>query len=602
MRGFLASVYLILSCGLIATKAQNAQKSDSLLSVLAGVTDDSTKFEVFKLIAFNHPSPVQSLRYANEALVLSREMDHPINTARALEEVSLSHRTLGNKVQSLEAAFSALRIYDSLRMDKHRATQYIQIGSNYTLEKDFKRAITYLLKGRQIHSSLGRDYQVAVADVNIGETYRLMGNLDSGLWHTNRALAYGSAQGDSQLIGYATGNLGIMYAEDKKYPEARDNLLLSLDIMQELGDYYSLAVYLSELAEVYEQLGNDQKCLKLLNKAYRMASQNDLKEPIKDISFQLADFFEKRQFFEDALHYSKISEAYEDSLVNLENVKSIEQLKAQYEYEKKDQEIARKQAEVENGIYVRNISLVITGLLIVIVLISFLAVVRKSKDNKLLALQKEQIAERESQKQWLLGELQHRTKNNLQMISSLLSLQSRQLVGHPSYDMIKTGQSRVDALAIIHQRLYHEGSQLKINLKEYLTELVESLVYSFDSGVALRFQIEAVDLAVDKAIPLALVVNELVTNALKHAYNLVEKPQLWVRFGQLADGSVSLEIADNGCGIKDPPSYEGNSFGLRLVHTLVAQLKATMVQKTAEKGCLWEINLGYNVISPSIGH
>lgn len=568
---------------------QEAGKTDSLLNQLSRAHTDSGKFELLKRIAFSHPDPVQSLVFANEALELSQKLGDPVTIARALEEVSLSHRLLGNKIESFQAAFDALRIYDSLDMHMHQATQYVQIGGNYAIEGDFQLAITYLIKGRKMYLQLGSAYELALTDINIGETFRLMGSLDSALLYTTQALRYGQDQNYAQIKGYALGNLGMIYSQSGQFDDAKENLIASLEIMYKLEDPYSTSIYQSELATVYGQQGDSQRSLMLLQKAYQLAMDNGLKEQVRDIGKQLAAFYESNKIFDQALYYTRIFEAYEDSLINRENIKGIEQLKAQYEYEKRDKEIAEKQAEIERGQYVTKVTFIIAGLMAVIVVISLLAFIRKRKDHKLLTRQKNEIADREAQKQWLLGELQHRTKNNLQMISSLLSLQSRQLVGHPSYDAIQEGKSRVDALAIIHQRLYHEGSQLKINIRDYIIELVESLAYSFDIKVDIQFEISSFELDVDKAIPLALVVNELVTNSLKHAYGGVNEPQLVVRFG-LVNQALQLEVADNGPGIVDSIS-NNQSFGLRLVRSLVAQIKATLHKRDTLVGCHWEVKL-----------
>ena len=583
---------LLAALGLhsVSVRAQNMSETDSLLGVLKTLTaaEDSVCFEILKKLAFNHPDPIKSLAYAQDALLLARDLKDSVRVARALEELCLSHRTLGNKIQSFKAAFRALTLYDSLGMKKHQATLYVQLGSNYTLEKEYSQAIDFLHEGRKIFVTLKNAYQTTITDINIGETYRLMGRLDSAAWYFENALRTNETLHDVQIRGYAMGNLGMVYARQGHYPEAQQALNEAITILNDLGDVYSASVYIGELGMVFQRQGNTRRGLELLHQSLALAEKNKLKEQIKDVSHLLYTVYAEQKDFEKALHFHQLSKHYEDSLVNLENVKAVEQLKARYEGEKKDKEIVLQQAAIKKNLYERNTLLIVAGFLLIIIVLSVVAYQRKQRDNKLLAYQKDELAEREKQKNWLLGELQHRTKNNLQMISSLLSLQSRQLVGHPSYDALREGQSRVDALAAIHQRLYQEGSQLKITLRDYLIELLENLIYGFNKTVTLEAEIDTVEIDVDKAVPLALMVNELATNALKYAYETTADARLIVRLKR-DDDTLAVDIADNGPGL--PAHTERDGFGFRLVESLAVQLHASIEQQESPHGCHWHIKL-----------
>ena len=123
------------------------------------------------------------------------------------------------------------------------------------------------------------------------------------------------------------------------------------------------------------------------------------------------------------------------------------------------------------------------------------------------------LTQREKEKALLLNELNHRTKNNLNMISSLLNLQSADLGDHVAAEALLHGRYRVDSLALIHQKLYKEDYS-HIDMRPYLTELFEHLVESFDPDVQLKSDILPIKMNVEQAIPLALIINELLTNSL----------------------------------------------------------------------------------------
>src|SRR5690606_1197403 len=134
------------------------------------------------------------------------------------------------------------------------------------------------------------------------------------------------------------------------------------------------------------------------------------------------------------------------------------------------------------------------------------------KINKELSYQKDIISKREKEKALLLRELNHRVKNNLQMISSLLSLQSRELNGHPAKEAIISGKYRVEALSLVHRKLYQEGLDTKIKIKEYVEELVLSLFHGYNTKFKPKFKIANISVGIDIAVPLALIINELTTN------------------------------------------------------------------------------------------
>jgi len=229
-------------------------------------------------------------------------------------------------------------------------------------------------------------------------------------------------------------------------------------------------------------------------------------------------------------------------------------------------------------------------LFFVLVAVLYLSAKKRKKANRLLQQQKEQIELREKEKELFLNELNHRTKNNLQTISSILSLQSRELIGHPSYDLITEGKSRVDALSLIHQKLYQDSFQIKIQLKEYIEELLYNLVFGFNKHIQLVADIVDCEMSVDRAVPLALVVNELATNSIKYAFHEVKSPLLEVRLSRLNDQSLLLEIRDNGSGIEDT-ALNGDSFGLKLVKSLVQQLTGNMEYRRNEPGSLWRVTM-----------
>ena len=171
-------------------------------------------------------------------------------------------------------------------------------------------------------------------------------------------------------------------------------------------------------------------------------------------------------------------------------------------------------------------------------------------------------------------------KNNLQIISSLLNIQSRSLKDDKARQAIKEGQSRIKSMALIHQKLYGSDNLSKIDMKEYIEQLSDFLFSSFKplDQIERSVDINETYLDVNTAVPLGLIINELISNAYKYAFESIDyKGKLHVSLGMNDKGKYELLIADNGKGIADDFNIEeSDSLGLSLVYSLTEQIQGTI--------------------------
>jgi len=179
----------------------------------------------------------------------------------------------------------------------------------------------------------------------------------------------------------------------------------------------------------------------------------------------------------------------------------------------------------------------------------------------------------------LLKEIHHRVKNNLQVVSSLLNLQSKSVQDEKALEAIKEGRDRVKSMALIHQDLYREDNLTGIDIKEYIEKLTFSLFSSYNidpQNIILKTDIDPLQLDVDTLIPLGLILNELISNALKYAFSENEKGILQVTLKQ-QDSRLLLEVKDNGKGLPEGWHYEKiSSLGYQLIKSFVQKLKAEL--------------------------
>jgi two-component sensor histidine kinase len=178
----------------------------------------------------------------------------------------------------------------------------------------------------------------------------------------------------------------------------------------------------------------------------------------------------------------------------------------------------------------------------------------------------------------LMKELHHRVKNNLQIVSSLLSLQSFRIKDQAAIDAVKEGQHRIEAMSLIHQKLYIQDNITQVNINEFITDIAESLMqaYGYNSkSFTLEIKVSEQLLEVDKAIPLSIIINELITNSFIYAYAGIENRKLIISFTKQFENAALL-ITDNGTGI-DLDKWETNDgYGKELVHTFTEQLEGTL--------------------------
>lgn len=183
------------------------------------------------------------------------------------------------------------------------------------------------------------------------------------------------------------------------------------------------------------------------------------------------------------------------------------------------------------------------------------------------------------EKELLLGEIHHRVKNNLQIVDSLLDLQSSRIDDPSAKESLRDSQNRIRSMAMIHQALYQSHDFARVDFSGIVDSLVPTLVTSYNLSDRVKVEItsDAVHLPINVAIPCGLIINELVTNALKHAFPNESDGIISLQLHPLADDRVELSVGDNGVGIPEDLSLEqSETLGLQLVQLLALQIHGNL--------------------------
>lgn len=188
----------------------------------------------------------------------------------------------------------------------------------------------------------------------------------------------------------------------------------------------------------------------------------------------------------------------------------------------------------------------------------------------------EKISQSLREKELLLKEIHHRVKNNLQVVSSLLKLQSGYVKDENSLDVLIDSQNRVRSMALVHQKLYQSKDFSEIDLSEYIKQLCDHLITVFKTradNIKISVKSEDLNLSIDYAIPCGLILNELISNSLKYAFPNGKKGEILIVLNKNSDGKYFISLSDNGIGFPENIDYrKTKSLGLQLVNTLVGQI------------------------------
>ncbi len=282
--------------------------------------------------------------------------------------------------------------------------------------------------------------------------------------------------------------------------------------------------------------------------------------------------------YKNALTQFEIVYTMWDTLTNRDRQKMMNELNVKYETAEKEKQLAETSLHLETSR--KNQQLLTLGLLGALVVsgLSYYALRLKKRSNRELEEKNKAISKALNEKDILLREIHHRVKNNLQMISALLYLHGKSVDDSTAQEALKESQNRVQSMAIIHQNLYQQDNLLGVSIAEYLDKLLNHLISSYNieaNRISVHTKIEVPQLDVDTVIPLALIINELISNSLKYAFRDGRKGDIWVSI-ESGEGQLHVHVSDNGVGLPEnfSPGQSGN-FGLKLINILCDRLGAT---------------------------
>lgn len=589
---------------------------------------DTTEVGLLNDLAYVHYTRSEDwLPYAREGYELSKKIGYPDGIANCANLMGVHYLMVGDYA----AADKYLRItIDASRKIGDTVSQIhalINLGSMYGRMSKYNEALELLFQGLDL-SKKANEYQGIIgAYNNIGAVYKGLGNIAEARKNYEASLKLQQKRKDDFTACVTQQNLGEIYADEGKLDQAMRYFREGYRMARKSNNKESESNNLAGIGRVHEALGDNAKALasqqealairesiedaygvshskaligKLLlaegrtREALRYATESmavaeELRQPeLKAQSAELlSTIYQRLGDYRKALQNHQVFKSMNDSLFNMERDKKITELRLNYAFkqkqdaaqlrqQKKDAEVQEKAKKQRTTMY-----FILLALLLVIVFAFYVVsdLKKTRRQRRIIEEQKGLIEESLTEKETLLREIHHRVKNNLQIISSLLNIQSDSIQDQSILSSIQEGQSRVQAMSLIHQNLYQSEKVSNVAIDNYLRELVAYLGSMFRTegrSVTVDIRSDGIEFDIDTAIPLGLIVNELVSNAYKYAFGGRNTGTISITIVRHDAAEYELTVANDGLPL--PGGFDvkqHKSMGLKLVSILSRQLRGS---------------------------
>ena len=509
---------------------------------------------------------------------------------------SLIKLETGNTNEALNLFSKAILLANDFKTEEQKAKVLADKGYYYQrngIASEQKLALSYLLRSCDYYEKIGIEKKPLVLSniyidliayysygdfekrfYYLGKLHSLLNYLKKPQKHAWYYVTYGR-----DLITYPLK--GAKKIPKEQYKQGKYFIVKALNILEKykISKNSIKPFAYGLLADIYM---NEKKYDFAINN-YKKSKQGYAllknKKAASDMNFYIAKAYETKENYATALSYFK---QYYTEFNNIEkevNERSLRENELKVDLLQQEKEIDKKRKQQYLYLILLLIALVLFALL-------FWNFKLKQKSNKLLAFLNNDLEsknnlldKKNAENELLLREIHHRVKNNLEIVSSLLALQSDQIDDLKTKDAMSESQNRVNSIGIVHQKLY-QGTHLGVvEMKDYFLNLSESILDSFgaEQRVDLELAMENLDLDIDTAVPLGLIVNELLTNCIKYAFPKGKKGTITIKLHKQDNNILRLIVADNGvgkCGM-----VHGTGFGSQLISLLTQQLNGTITEE-----------------------
>ncbi|MCU0383017.1 MAG: tetratricopeptide repeat protein [Cyclobacteriaceae bacterium] len=565
----------------------------------------------YGLIAWYEGNFEESLRYQKISLSESENLKDSFAISSALNNIGIVYDRMGAMVKAADYHFKSLSIRQKINDTTNISHSLVNLAIINQQLKDYPLALKQFLHAKEKLPKRVPPFIAANVLTNIGHTFYLLKSFDSARHYQKQSYAIRKNMGNKLGEAACLQRLALVALAQKNTDTAMVYANQALQIQLSIKDKTGVVLTRQTLSKIYNERNQSALANASALEAYRLADSLKLWKIKTEIAHDIIKSgiipaSEKEYWFEKLLE-SK------DSLNDYESKRHLVFLESELETEKKDNQVRilsfqndRQQANIRQ----QNVLIVCSVSILFILLLAYLKLKRAkhaievanlklTQTNQLLDTSKNALREAFNEKEVLLKELQHRVKNNFQLIASLLQLQERGIGNDTDKKLIKEFRSRITGMAVLHQKFYNSTQMEWVNVQDYVRDLLQNLMEVSmvnKNEIQVLSDIEPVKLPFGKAMALGLLINELFVNSVKYAKTPGQLLEVSVKYLRLNPMYNRLVFSDNGEVNDIIPKSKTGSMGFELIDTLTQQLEDSHTYQI-NKGITWTIEHKINYTS-----
>ena len=380
------ATYLLIFFFLLGsnTYCQDQKIADSLVKIYEKDTVKGTaKLDLLRNLSFNESRNLDlSLRYAEELISLAHKEGNDKYLHAGYFQKGNKETLLGNLDEALKSYFSALDVSKKIKRISTEGADYGAIAAVYSESKDHTNAMNYFHQAISVLRNSEDTISLASNILNAGDELRANGSYDSALIYFKESANIFEKKNYLIGVAYSLGNTGMVYAAEGKDGLASQNMNKAITILQQQGDYYPICVYLISISDIYTKKGDHQKALEYASQSLILAQRHGLKEQIAAANKKLSELYEKAGIIGSSYQFYKNYILYRDSVVNLNTVQKMADMRTNYEVSQKQVQVDLLRQQKRNQWTVMVATFVILGLTIGILVLLFRFYKKIAKEKK----------------------------------------------------------------------------------------------------------------------------------------------------------------------------------------------------------------------------
>ncbi len=571
---------------------------------------DALKFSMLNDLAYywHTRNLVKAKDFADMGLQLTTESKNALWEGR----FQITKGAILLRMEKLDSAEFVLESARSKVLKKDLPLLNTQLGYVYERRGQLDKAADFAMETLELGRKLNDNWAIAMAYSDLSNLFWKQSKFKAGLEYGLRSLETFEERGINDLdYDFTLFVVGNNYLGLKEYDKAMDYFQHAIVIGERYGFYNNLSdiymlqlelyAYQNDFEKATEAGENALKYAELLSNNYmvmrswlsmgklqNMEGKYDLaveslKKCIAVATIDFGDTFHLSQAYgelgkafagnhqyQEAYQAFSEYDSYKSAVFTEQADQHISLLETEFKVAEKESMIVEQQSQLKKQKTIQTLTYILFFLLVLYLILLYKAVSSNAKKNRLLQKQN-------NEKEFLLKEIHHRVKNNLEIVSSLLSLQAAQMYDPNIAEAMQKSQQRVQSMSMIHQKLYQGKSLEAVEMKDYFINLGNYIIDSFGAKerISVVCLMDELELDIDFAIPIGLIVNELLTNSMKYAFPKDGIGEIIITLRKV-DSSLHLKVADNGIGKLTDVGNEDLGFGTQLIELLTKQLDGKM--------------------------